>query len=195
MMERIVKRTLVLLVIVFASSVATRYSQGAGQASLAFTDITVIDATGAAPKPQMMVIIAGDTIATVETYRKDRVPKDAQIIDAHGKFVIPGLWDMHVHWYDERYLPLFVANGVTGTRQMWGMPMHHEWRPRVVDGSLIGPRPVIASPIIDGPKPVWPGSLAVSNADEARAAVVTSKKDGVDFIKVYTLLPRAAYFA
>ena len=83
-------RTLILLVAVLAASAAIRPGQGAGQASLVFTDITVIDATGAAPKRQMMVVIAGDTIARIESHRKDRVPKAVRVIDAHGKFVIPG---------------------------------------------------------------------------------------------------------
>ena len=75
-------RTLILLVAVLAVSAAIRPGQGAGQASLVFTDITVIDATGAAPKRQMMVVIAGDKIARIESYRKDRVPKAARVIDA-----------------------------------------------------------------------------------------------------------------
>jgi hypothetical protein len=78
---------------------------------------------------------------------------------------------------------------------MWGMPMHHRWRPRIADGSLVGPRLIIASPIIDGPDPIWRGSLAVGGADAARSAVVASKNNGADFIKVYTLLSRDAYFA
>src|SRR5262245_27096859 len=188
------KRRSVLLTIA-AFSGAIGYGQGGGQASLVFTDVTVIDATGAAPKPHMMVIVAGDKIASVEPYQPDRVPKAAPIVDADGKFLIPGLWDMHVHWYDERYLPLFVANGVVGIRQMWGMPMHQQWRPRLDDGSLLGPRMVIASPIIDGPRPVWTGSVAVATADEARTAVVTARRNGADFIKVYERLPRDAYFA
>ena len=102
---------------------------------------------------------------------------------------------MHVHWYNERYLPLFIANGVTGVRQMSGEEVHHEWRQRMKDGSLAGPRQSIASPIIDGPKPVWEGSVAVADAIQAREAVRGSRKDGADFIKVYTLLPRGAYFA
>jgi predicted amidohydrolase YtcJ len=47
-----------------------------------------------------------------------RVPSQTRIIDASGKYLIPGLWDMHVHIYDERQLPLFTANGVTGVRQI-----------------------------------------------------------------------------
>src|SRR6266567_5256025 len=86
---------------------------------IVFTNITVIDATGGPAKPHMMVMVTGDKIANIQKYNKNRVPNTAQVVNGQGKFLIPGLWDMHVHWYDERYLPLFIANGVTGVRQMW----------------------------------------------------------------------------
>jgi imidazolonepropionase-like amidohydrolase len=162
---------------------------------IVFTDITVIDATGGPAKPHMMVMVSRDKITGIQRYNRNRVSKTAQVVNGQGKFLIPGLWDMHVHWYDERYLPLFIANGVTGVRQMWGMEVHQQWRQRIKDGSLVGPRQSIASPILDGPIPIWPGSVAVADATEAREAVRSSRKDGADFIKVYNLLPRDAYFA
>jgi imidazolonepropionase-like amidohydrolase len=143
----------------------------------------------------MTVEIAGDRIAAIEKTGDNPIPRDARIVDAAGKFLVPGLWDMHVHWYDERYLPLFTANGVTGVRQMWGMPMHYAWRMKQRNGSLVGPRQSIASTIVDGPKPFWPRSLAVHNETEARAAVADAKDAGADFVKVYGFLTRDAYFA
>jgi imidazolonepropionase-like amidohydrolase len=160
-----------------------------------FTHVTVIDATGAPAKPDMTVVIIGDRIAQIGPTREIRGPRDAQVVDASGKFLIPGLWDMHVHWYLKDYLPLFIANGVTGVRQMWGMPVHHLWRKEIEKGALLSPRLVIASPIVDGPKPIWPGSIAVGSEADAREAVRKLKQDGADFIKVYSLLPREAYFA
>jgi hypothetical protein len=62
------------------------------------------------------------------------------------------LWDMHVHWYDARFLSLFLANGVTGVRIMWGMPPHLQWRANFNTGTLAGPRMFIASAIFDGSK-------------------------------------------
>ena len=97
-----------------------------GQPKLVLTHVTVIDATGAPAKPNMIVVIANGRIAAIG--EQVRIPKDAQIIDATGKFLIPGLWDMHVHWSDTAYLPLFLANGVTGVRIMWGSPINYEWR-------------------------------------------------------------------
>jgi Amidohydrolase family len=116
-------------------------------------------------------------------------------VNATGKFLIPGLWDMHVHWYDKDYLPLFMANGVTGVRMMWGVPSHHQWRKEIEAGQLVGPHMLIASPIVDGPNPVWPGSIVVANENEARQVVIQVKRDGADFVKVYALLSRDAYFA
>src|SRR6185503_616882 len=68
------------------------------------------------------------------------------------------------------------------------------WREQIAKGSLVGPRMVVASPIIDGPAPVWPNSISVSNEEEGRKAVRRVKQWGADFVKVYALLPRAAYF-
>jgi len=139
--------------------------------------------------------MTGSRIITIGQTDTVRIPQDAQVVDATGKFVIPGLWDMHVHWYLKDYLPLFIANGVTGVRLMWGMPMHHAWRKEIEQGTLLGPRLVIASPIVDGLNPIWRGSIAVGNAAEAREAVRQSKQAGADFIKIYDRLPRDAFFA
>jgi hypothetical protein len=73
--------------------------------------------------------------------------------------------------------------------------MHHEWRRRARDGSLIGPRQSVASTIVDGSTPFWRGSIAVGSDADARAAVVDAKKSGADFVKVYQFLARGAYFA
>jgi len=163
--------------------------------SLALTHVTVIDTTGGAAKPDMTVVIAGNRIVEVAKSDEIRLPKNAETVDGHGRFLIPGLWDMHVHWYEKDYLPLFIANGVTGTRQMYGVPMFQQWRKEIEAGELLGPHMLIPSPILDGPKPVWPGSIAVANASEGRQAVIQVKRSGADFVKVYSLLSRDAYFA
>ncbi len=163
--------------------------------SLVLSHVTVIDTTGGPAKVDMTVVITGDRIAEMGKSRAARPPKNAEKVNGNGKFLIPGLWDMHVHWYDKDYLPLFIANGVTGVRQMYGEPILHEWRKQIEAGQLLGPHTLVPSPIVDGPKPVWPGSIPVANAAEARQAVVQIKRSGADFVKVYSLLPRDAYFA
>ncbi len=168
---------------------------GTKPTSLVLTHVTVIDTTGGPAKVDMTVVITGDRIAEMGKSRATKAPKNSEIVNGNRKFLIPGLWDMHVHWYDKDYLPLFLANGVTGVRQMYGEPILHEWRKQVEAGQLLGPHTLVPSPIVDGPKPVWPGSIAVANAAEARQAVVQIKRSGADFVKVYSLLPRDAYFA
>lgn len=153
----------------------------------------VVDVRDGSIARDVAVTISGNRIVSVAS--SSAAPEGANLVDATGKYVIPGLWDMHVHWDDERYLPLFIANGVTGVRQVSGLALHQKWRERIEKGELLGPRQVIASALFDGPQPVWPGSIAVKDAGEARAAVAAAKAAGFDFIKIYSLLPRDAFFA
>jgi hypothetical protein len=90
------------------------------QRSLVFTHVTVIDATGASAKPDLSVVISGGRIVELGRTGRVRIPKDALVVNASGKFLIPGLWDMHVHeWNKEVFFPLFIANGITGVRDMF----------------------------------------------------------------------------
>lgn len=125
----------------------------------------------------------------------ERISPSTTKVDGTGKFIIPGLWDMHVHLADERTLGLFTANGVTGIRVLFGQPLQLTWRKNIQTGKSPGPEMVLAGPIVDGPKPVWNGSIGVSTPDEAREAVRKIKRDGYDFVKVYSLLSRECYFA
>jgi len=163
--------------------------------SFALVHVNIIDVNAGVVRPGMTVVVVGDRIADVGPGDHVSVPAGARVVDAAGKFLMPGLWDMHVHWYDKQSLKLFTANGVTGVRQMFGYPVHLEWRRELEAGTLTGPRMVLASPIIDGPRPFWPDSIAVSNPDDGRRAVQKVKKWGADFVKVYSYLPRDAYFA
>ena len=154
--------------------------------------------TGAAPKPDMTVVIKGNRITALGRTGQVHVPRGALIVDAAGKFLIPGLWDMHVHFTEtERSFPMFIANGVTGVRNMGGdLDDLLRWRAEVVSGKLVGPRIVTCGPIIDGPQPAAHGpTIVVSNAAEGRQAVDMLKQRGADCVKVYDRLPRDAYFA
>src|SRR3984885_9856031 len=162
---------------------------------LVLTRAVVIDATGASVKRDYTVVITGDRITAMGDTAKVPVPPGAQVVDATGKFLIPGLWDMHVHPSGKEYLPVFLANGVTGIRIMWGDREDYEWRKEILAGELSGPRMVIASPIVDGPKPYWRGSISVSSEAQCRQVVDKVKEDGADFVKVYQFLPRDLYFA
>ncbi|MEV0802282.1 amidohydrolase family protein [Kribbella sp. NPDC050281] len=166
----------------------------------ALTNATVIDvATGRRDRNQT-VLISGDRIIGVG--HNLPVPRGAVRIDLTGKFVIPGLADMHVHSLgDERVsLPLYLANGLTMVREMAGSdPALYDWRDRIDAGTLLGPRMVVASQIIDGDPTLWDPSLlhvlVVEDAAAARAAVRQVKAEGADFVKVYSRLSRPAYAA
>lgn len=160
---------------------------------IVFTGVTIIDATGAPPQPGMSLVLEGDRIIALGKTGEMATPANARVLHAEGKFVIPGLWDMHVHWYDEPSLPLFLVNGVTGVRIMCGFPVHLRWRNEVNAGKLLGPRFNLAGPIVDGPQPVWLDSLRAANSAEGRKAVRTIKDAGYDCVKIYNYLPRDAF--
>src|ERR1041385_3396139 len=182
----------IFLLLIISVLLPARANPNRPQAPIVFTHATVIDVTGSTPRRDTTVVITGDRISAIGD--NVSVPADAQVVDATGKFLIPGLWDMHVHWYARDTFTLFIANGVTGVRQMFGNSDLLRWRDQIAKGSLLGPRMVVASPIIDGPEPVWPNSIAVRNEEEGRKAVRRVKQWGADFVKVYALLPRDAYF-
>jgi imidazolonepropionase-like amidohydrolase len=172
-------------------------SKDAPPKALAITGVTVIDVTGGPSQPDRTVLVTGDRITAVGKDGEARVPEGARVVDAHGKFLIPGLWDMHVHTSDRSYLTLYVANGVTGIRDMHAFypQMIFQMRQDVRSGKTLGPRIVAAGALVDGPRPFWPGSLVAGNAEEGRKAVRSLKKQGADFVKVYSKLPRDAYLA
>lgn len=160
--------------------------------------VNVIDVSAGRVLPEQTVVIESGRISAVGAAATARVPSAAQRVDGRGKFLIPGLWDMHVHaaypGIDAQFAPLFIANGVTGVREMFGNLMSIKaWKARAEKGEW--PRIVGSGHIMDGSRPIWPGSVRAANADQARRAVDSLHKAGADFIKVYNRLPRDAYFA
>jgi len=194
MKPRIVLALILTALLILPVLLLARPKPDRTEAPIALTHVTVIDVTGGPTRRDTTVLITGDRITAIGDSATISVPADAKVVDATGKFLIPGLWDMHVHWYVRDTFTLFIANGVTGVRQMFGNSDLLRWRDQIAKGSLLGPRMVVASPLIDGPEPVWPNSIAVSNEAEGRKAVRRVKQWGADFVKVYALLPRDAYF-
>lgn len=189
--------TLTLAAIVTISTLA-RVGRAAQPRSIVLNHVTVIDATGNSPLPDMTVVVSGNRIAALGRAGRVRVPRNARVVDATGKFLIPGLWDMHVHLSlaTELAMPALIANGVTSVRDMGGdLDQIDAWRRKISGGSLLGPRVVRAGFIVDGQKPDAPYRLTVTNVTQARRAVITLKRRGVDFIKVHNAIPREAYFA
>lgn len=167
-------------------------------ASLALTHVTVIDCTGSAAQPNSTVVIAKGRIAAVGASDAVKVPAGTAVIDATGKFLIPGLWDMHGHLTDatESAFPLLIMNGVTGVRDMGGdLAQLDRWRSEIDKGIRVGPHIIRAGPFVDGPKEGVTNRLTVRTPDEARQAVHDLKAKGVDFIKVHNALAPEAFFA
>ena len=148
------------------------------------THVTVIDGTGRAAQPDMSVIIDGDRIVAVGPWKKMHPSKHVQTVDGEGKFLIPGLWDMHVHGTSDTRAPwsqlLFVANGVVGVRDMSGPPDAHAWRATQVPAPGPSPTIYLGSPIVDGQSPIWPDSIVVANAAQGREVVDQQQQRGAD---------------
>lgn len=168
---------------------------------LAIHHVTVIDAVSKAPLPDQTVIITGDRITALGPAKRVKIPAEAEVVDATGKFLIPGLWDMHLHLTNqpdqtvsrELLLPLLVTFGVTGVREMGGdWERLQQLRQAVTSGQVLGPRLVLAGPFVDGPGFV---DKPVRTPDEARQQVRELKTRGVDFIKVQANLAPEVYRA
>jgi imidazolonepropionase-like amidohydrolase len=163
---------------------------------VAFTGVTVIDVETGARRTGVTVLTQGDRIAAIGP--RITLPPGASRVSGKGKFLIPGLWDMHSHHQGTgaESLDLFVAKGVVGTRDMGGdadfiLPL----RDRVRAGAVFGPEIVASGPMVDNAPPDFPYRLHVTNAEEARLAVRELKRLGVDFIKVHDHTPREVFFA
>lgn len=160
---------------------------------IAIVHATVIDVANGRLTRGQTVIISGNRISAVTTDAKAKLPPGARVVDATGKFIIPGLWDMHVHatgpGIDRLFLPVLAANGITGVRDMWGrFAWYDSARALIARGAMVGPRIVGSGHILDGSPTIWPGSSGVKDADEARHVVDSLAAGGAAFIKVYSRL-------
>lgn len=165
-------------------------------APVAVTGVTLIDVETGAHRTAVTVLIQGDRIAAIGS--KVAIPRGATRVSGKGKFLIPGLWDMHTHHQGTgaESLDLFVAKGIVGTRDMGGdadfiLPL----RDHVRAGTVFGPEIVASGPMVDNAPPEFPYRLHVTDAEEARVAVRELKRLGVDFIKVHDHTPREVFFA
>ncbi|GAA4345281.1 amidohydrolase family protein [Flaviaesturariibacter amylovorans] len=168
-------------------------------------NVNVVDVETGTVRTGQHVLVSGNRIERITSKAITR--KGARVVDGSGKFLIPGLWDMHVHVFNnisglppnEYYHPLFLANGVTSVREMWTKPgsLHHvrRWRSESATGSRPVPRYASVGTLVDGVPATWPNSDTVRTAAEARALVREVKASGVDFFKVYGQLSRETYAA
>ena len=185
---------------VLAMAVAAAVAAAPATAKTASTDLiirhaTVIDvARGRAVPDQAVAIQNGDIIAVGADSVVARRHSATQTIDATGKFVMPGLWDMHVHFgggpelieENKDLLPLYVANGVTTVRDAAADLSSSvlEWRAEIAAGKLLGPTIYTSGPKLEGYKPLWKGTIEVGTPAEVDAAIDRLQSMKVDFVKI-----------
>ena len=168
---------------------------------LIFTNVNVVNMRDGNIAHGLTVVIKKGHITGVAKLGFVAPDHNIQIVNANGKYMVPGLWDMHVHsafvspaWDENVIYPLYIANGVTGVRDMGGDPdVLESRRSRIEGGALLGPRLILAGPFLAGGKGDKQ-TIAVNTPEEARQAVDTVKKRGLDFVKVLSV-PRDSYFA
>jgi imidazolonepropionase-like amidohydrolase len=147
----------------------------------------------ARPLPDHTVVVANGRITAVGP-TQSVATEGADVIDATGMTVLPGLADMHVHFVDATDAWMYLANGVTRVRNMWGSPDHLAFRGAVRRKELPGPHMITTSPIVDGLSPLghptWPGSVSATDPGRVHALVGSFARRGYDQVKAYSLLKR-----
>ncbi|MGH8242345.1 MAG: amidohydrolase family protein [Steroidobacteraceae bacterium] len=194
------------------------YDARPGASTVAIRAVTVVDVMAGTLLPEQTVMVVGNRIAAVGQSDEVRIPRDAELIEAAGRFLIPGLWDMHVHSVtgaghvtdtpspsiapQDWHLPLMLAYGVTGVRNMNDrtndvtLELTNTIKRQLAEGSRLGPpRFLSAGPAIDGDPYLMSKKIVVRNAEEARTVVDQLASNGADFIKVYENVSREVYFA
>ena len=191
--------------LVLSLAATTDSRAGDEQQVLAIAHATVIDpATGSVRTDQTVVIAAG-RIQRVVPSANYQPEKRARIIEARGKYLIPGLWDMHVHiagisadpaWSKDVILPLLIAQGITAVRDMGGnLSVLRTWKQDIEAGKLVGPHIFAGGPMIVPSGKKTPEQWPVTTVEEAQVAVRELKQQGADFIKIISVPSREIFFA
>jgi imidazolonepropionase-like amidohydrolase len=191
------KKTLLIFALAFSFALA-----GKAQ-TVAFVGVNVIPMDKERVIENQTVIVKDGLIEKIGDAKKVKVPKGALRIDGRGKYLIPGLVDMHVHLLSdeddfpdslaEDELKIMIANGVTTIRLMTGTPEQLALRARSAKGEIIAPTMYAASPQFTGRKSS--NAYVVTTEEQAREAVRKSKQDGYDFIKITTFVDAKVYEA
>lgn len=173
--------------------------------TITIDNVTIVDVTNGRLQPQKTIVIDGNRITRIDN--SSAATHAAATLDGTGMFVIPGLWDMHLHSYftndtarfhstSEVMFPLLIVNGITGVRDLGSnLDAILAARDSVAAHHLIGPRMLVSGPMLDGPTTRYAAAIKVATPEEARAAVRMLKDRGVDMIKTQSLIPKDAYFA
>jgi len=167
---------------------------------LAIVNTTVIDVADGKVKPEMTVLIKNNTITSIKHSRATELSPNTKVVDGKGKFLIPGLWDMHVHtWDDSLLFPLMIVNGVTSIRDMMTNPEQYnhlkDCKQQISENKRLGPNLYIPITIVGGDQENWGNCFVINSEKEAVIAVREAKKLNADFIKVFDLYDSLAFIA
>lgn len=199
-MKRAIFLSLIVLLVASATFVAQTRTKAA--TPIAFVNVNVIPMDKQRVLQKQNVIIRNGVIAEIGDATRIKIPRGAQRIDGTGKYLIPGLTDMHVHLFTDDEFPdhlaadefkIMIAYGVTTIRLMIGTPEQLVLRRKSANEEILAPTIYVASPHLTGRK--QPNAVVVTTESEARDAVRKSKQDGYDFIKVTTFLKSEVYEA
>jgi imidazolonepropionase-like amidohydrolase len=168
-------------------------------ASLVFSHVNVVDVATGSVWSDYSVEVRGARITSVLPASRLKIGPGARVIDARGGFLIPGLWDMHAHvgFFGRDDLAVFLANGVTGVRDLGGVPdTVFRWRREIAAGTLLGPRIEAAGRTLDhGGSTPMPHIASVRTGAEARSAVRANAEAGARAIKMWSNIPQDAFLA
>jgi hypothetical protein len=196
-------RTCLTALIVLMAIVAVESAPEPVPQQFVLTNVNVVDTRSGNVDRHLTILVRNGRIASIGRLGLVGGGPNIRVVNGNGRYVIPGLWDMHVHsaggpagaWNEKVIYPLYVANGVTGVRDMGGDPDLLEGRrQRIREGDLIGPRLVMAGPFLDGGQGDVE-TIPVNGPGDAHAAVIALKKRGVDFIKILSNLSHDTYLA
>lgn len=154
--------------------------------TLAIVGATLIDGTGAAAVPDSAVVIENGKIVAAGPRATVKIPKNAAVFDAKSKFLLPGLWDMHAHFEQVEWGPIYLAAGVTTVRDVGNeMEFITAVRDALREGRGLGPQMLLAG-VVDGDGPVAIGTARVNSPEDAARWVATYKKNGFQQMKIYS---------
>jgi hypothetical protein len=173
------------------------------QSFITIRHINIVDVKTGSVRTNQIVNIKGNRIDFIgddtDTIRKGSEPE----INGTNKFLIPGLWDMHAHdigWLipnasKDFITPIMLANGITGFRDMWGSAEAISLKDSVNRNLVIAPRMIVGSPIVNGPRLFFQGTLTLSSTNQVSTLVDSLQGQGYDFVKVYSYLQHDLFFA